>query len=122
MENDKLLHLLGLCRRAGKLTIGQDSCLRTIKAGKAQLVIMSTQSSDNAKTKFTDICATKNVSIVFLGHDCKFGESIGKPSNTVVAVLDLNFKNALLNTINDVSEQNENAQTMKLRIKGEING
>lgn len=39
MHNDRLLSLLGLCRRARRLTIGADSVVKEIGSGTAQLVL-----------------------------------------------------------------------------------
>lgn len=37
--NDKILSLLGLCRRAGKMTIGADPTVEAIAKGKSKLII-----------------------------------------------------------------------------------
>ena len=34
--NDSVLNLLGLCRRAGRLSLGHDACKQAINSGKAQ--------------------------------------------------------------------------------------
>lgn len=46
--NDKILSLLGLCRRAGKLVIGADPCIDSIKKGKAMLIIYARDFSQNS--------------------------------------------------------------------------
>ena len=37
--NDRLLSLLGLCRRAGKLVIGADPSVESVTKGKSKLII-----------------------------------------------------------------------------------
>ena len=37
--NDRILSLLGLCRRAGKLVIGADPSVESITKGKSQIII-----------------------------------------------------------------------------------
>ncbi len=44
---DRFLSLLGLCRRAGKLTIGNDPVLDSISKKKAELVIIAGDCSKN---------------------------------------------------------------------------
>ncbi|MDO4748181.1 MAG: ribosomal L7Ae/L30e/S12e/Gadd45 family protein [Eubacteriales bacterium] len=46
---DKLLNLLGLCRRAGKAALGYDPVIDSIKQRKAKLIIISSDCSDNTK-------------------------------------------------------------------------
>ncbi|MBQ4128207.1 MAG: ribosomal L7Ae/L30e/S12e/Gadd45 family protein [Ruminococcus sp.] len=45
--NDKLLSLLGLCRRAGKLVLGNDPVIDSINLKKAKLVIVACDCSKN---------------------------------------------------------------------------
>ena len=46
MPQDKLLSLLGMCRRAGRLQWGHDACLESVKRGKARLCFLSADASD----------------------------------------------------------------------------
>lgn len=45
--NDKLLSLLGLCRRAGKLTLGNDPVIDSISLKKAKLVLVASDCSQH---------------------------------------------------------------------------
>ena len=40
MENDKALSMLGICRRAGKLSCGHDAAQTAIKHGHARLCLL----------------------------------------------------------------------------------
>lgn len=55
--------LLGLAMRAGQLTAGADLALREIKAGKAALVLVDADASDNTKKKLLDACAFRRVPV-----------------------------------------------------------
>lgn len=44
---DRLLSLLGLCRRAGKLILGNDPVVESINMKKAKLVIVASDCSHN---------------------------------------------------------------------------
>ena len=45
--NDKLLGILGIARRAGKLTLGFDMVCDKVKSGEASLVITASDTSRN---------------------------------------------------------------------------
>ncbi len=47
--NDKLLSILGLCRRAGKLDWGHDTCLFALKSGKARVCLTAIDASTRTK-------------------------------------------------------------------------
>ncbi len=44
---DRLLSLVGLCRRAGKIVLGNDSVIDSINSRKAKLVIVASDCSKN---------------------------------------------------------------------------
>ena len=46
--NDRILSLLGLCRRAGKLVIGSDPCSDSMAKSKAKLILYANDFSQNS--------------------------------------------------------------------------
>ena len=56
MENDKIYSFLGLCIRAGKLDTGELAVEKSISSGKARLIIISEDASENTKKQFHDKC------------------------------------------------------------------
>lgn len=46
--NDRILSLLGLCRRAGKLVIGADPCIDLMAKSKAKLILYANDFSQNS--------------------------------------------------------------------------
>lgn len=71
----KFLQFLGIAKRAGKLLEGYNKCEEALKAGKAKLIILSNDISDNTKNKFENYSLKYNVSIIYTGF---FGEELGK--------------------------------------------
>ncbi len=111
MTNNKVMSLLGLATRAGKLTSGEFMVEKTIKEGKAQLVILAADASDNTKKKFTNMCEYRNVPMYIFGDKLTLGRDIGKEMRVVAAVLDAGFKDAIvkqLEIINGGSKSGEN--------------
>ena len=47
MKQNKTLSMLGLARRAGKVVSGEFSVEKAVKSGKAYLVIVAEDASDN---------------------------------------------------------------------------
>lgn len=52
MTHNKLLSLLGMCRRAGRLQWGHDACLASIRSGKARICLLSSDASDRLRREF----------------------------------------------------------------------
>lgn len=67
--NDKLLSLLGLCRRAGKITIGCDPVIDSVKNKEASLVIFARNISDNTRKTVINAVAQSGVRVIRLDYD-----------------------------------------------------
>lgn len=87
-EDKKALSLLSLAAKAGKVVSGGYMTVNSIADGRACLVIIASDASENTKKKFTNKCHYYNVPCkVFVDSDT-LGRQIGKQSRIVVAVTD----------------------------------
>lgn len=91
MKQDKVLSLVGLATKAGKTVSGEFMTERETKSGKASLVIVADDSSDNTKKKFRDMCEFYKVPIYFYGDKDTLGHAMGKEFRASLAVLDEGF-------------------------------
>lgn len=57
MTQDKLLSLLGICRRAGRLQWGHDACLESLRQGRAKLCLLASDASDRLRREITEAAA-----------------------------------------------------------------
>jgi len=62
--------------KAGKLAYGTDMCLDKIKFGKAKLVIVAEDASQNTKENFKKICSEKRINYYELGKRDEISYSI----------------------------------------------
>ncbi len=95
MKQDKALAMIGMAQRAGKVASGEFSTEKSVKTGKAALVIVADDSSDNTKKMFSDMCRYYNVPIYFYSNKETLGHSIGKQFRASLAVLDEGFGNTI---------------------------
>jgi ribosomal protein L7Ae-like RNA K-turn-binding protein len=94
-----VLNRLGLAFRAGKLVSGDESVLKAIRSGAAELVIVAADASANAHKKYRDKCASYGVPIVAFADRSQLGASIGKPERVVLAVTDPGFAGLILKSL-----------------------
>mgnify|MGYP000355684002 FL=1 len=66
LKQDKVLSLIGLATKAGQTASGEFMTEREVKTGRAALVIVAGDSSDNTKKKFRDMCEFYKVPIYFM--------------------------------------------------------
>ncbi|MBO7151180.1 MAG: ribosomal L7Ae/L30e/S12e/Gadd45 family protein [Clostridia bacterium] len=70
--------MLGLARRAGKVTPGTPSVTKQLKGGaKASLVLIDDSASQGTKSKLWGLCFSKGVPFLTVRCDRGMGEAIG---------------------------------------------
>ena len=97
-SRDKILSLIGLSMKAGRCTSGEMMTENETKAGKAKLVIVASDASENTKKKFRDMCKFYRVPICFYGDKDKdtLGHAMGKEFRASLAILDEGFADGIL--------------------------
>lgn len=101
MENNvKVFHLIGLAMKAGKVSSGEFSTEKSVKTGRAALVIVSEEASDNTKKMFTNMCTYYEVPIYFFGKKEELGKAMGREQRASLAVLDDGLAKAIVKQMN----------------------
>lgn len=95
MKQNKILSLIGLAMKAGKVVSGEFSTEKAVKSGHACLVIISEEASDNTKKKFQNMCTYYEVPIYFYGTKIDLGIAIGKEFRASLAVTDQGLSTAI---------------------------
>ena len=84
---NRMLNMLGLCMRAGKIISGEKACVQAVRMGGACVVIMDKAAAKNAVKAVTDACAFYEVPLIYAPED-ELGCAIGKPGRMVAAITD----------------------------------
>lgn len=95
MQKDKILSMLGLATKAGKIASGEFSTEKAVKSGSAFLVIVSEEASENTKKMFHNMCSFYQVPIYLYASKEELGNAIGKRFRASLAVLDEGFAKSL---------------------------
>ncbi len=100
-KNDRLLGLLGLAARSGSVVSGDFSAEKAARSGKAELVIVSCDASDNTKKKYDDICRSHRIPCLICSDKEQLGRAIGKDFRAVCCVTDANLAKAIIHLIEE---------------------
>lgn len=95
MNTAKLLSLLGLAQKAGKLVSGEQAVEIAVRGGKAKLLIMAADCSANTKKSYTNMAAYYNVPLYETLTREDLGACIGKHHRAAIVVTDAGFSQAL---------------------------
>lgn len=102
---DRIYSFLGLATKAGRLVSGDDTCERMLKSGKAKLVIVAADASQNTRKSFDDMCKYREIPIRYFGEKELLGRYIGKEKRAVVALLDNGFAEKLKELIDNSNKE-----------------
>ena len=104
LQQDKVVSLIGLATKAGQTASGEFMTEREVKTGRAALVIVAGDSSDNTKKKFRDMCEFYKVPIYFYGDKDTLGHAMGKEFRASLAILDEGFAKGVLKHLTENNE------------------
>ena len=88
MRRDNVLSLISLAKKAGKVAAGEFQTEQAVKKGKACIVIVSEEASENTKKKFRNMCTFYEVPFHVYGGKEELGGAIGCEFRASLAILD----------------------------------
>lgn len=94
---DKFLSLLGMARRAGKLSLGHDAAKGAMVSNRASLCILSSDTSDRLKAEFERLSEQQARSVPIIIADStmfELGHAVGSKAG-VITVDDAGFADRL---------------------------
>ena len=91
MINKKILGLIGLSAKAGKICFGSDSVEMQIKKKKINLVIIAENSSERTKDKFKKLSEENDIPYIIVGEIDELSKAIGKSNKAIIGIKDLNL-------------------------------
>ena len=91
--------LIGLAKRAGRISCGESACKEAIRMGKSHLIVLAEDTSDNTKKNILDSCKYYNVEHFMLATKTELGHAVGNRYNAVVSVNDEGFAKGILKHI-----------------------
>lgn len=107
------LGVLGLANKAGAIEAGTNNVLYAIKSGKAKLILLAADASDNTKKLLTDKATYRNIKMLTLPISMdELAKILGKQNTSSATITDDNFiaafKKQLIESSPDISETNIN--------------
>lgn len=91
----KVFSYIGLATKSGKIASGEFSTEKAVKEGKAWLVLVAEDASNNTKKMFTNMCTYYQVPIYFFGEKTELGHAMGKEYRASLAFTDKGLADAV---------------------------
>lgn len=106
MKPDKGLSMIGIAARAGNIASGEFSTEKAVKSGKAFLVIVAKDASQNTKKHFSDMCEYRQIPLFEYADKKQLGNCIGKEHRASLAVTDGNLAGAIIKRLAETEQLN----------------
>lgn len=104
MRQNRALSMIGLATKAGKTVTGEFSTEKAVKEGKAYLVVVADNASDNTKKKFRNMCDYYQVTIKIFSDKDALGNACGKEFRASLAVTDAGLADAIIKQIDSYNQ------------------
>ncbi len=85
---NKVYSMLGIAAKSANMVSGEFSTEKAIKNGKAYLVILASDASENTRKHFSDMCAYRGIPVISYGERQELGHAIGKEMRANLAITD----------------------------------
>lgn len=103
-ENEKFFRMLGLAARMRGIAFGEGAVKDAIRAGKACLVIVASDASENTKKKFRNSCEFYSARLTEYSDKITLGRYTGRSFAAVLAVMNQGIADELSKCLGDISE------------------
>ncbi len=87
--------MLGIAAKSGNVVSGEFSTEKAIKSGRAYLVVVSEEASENTTKMFENMTEFYEVPMYVFGTKDELGRCIGKEFRASLAIIDENLANAV---------------------------
>ncbi|MBR6328405.1 MAG: ribosomal L7Ae/L30e/S12e/Gadd45 family protein [Lachnospiraceae bacterium] len=102
MKPDRVIAMLSMAEKAGKIASGSFMAEKSIKSRRAFLVVLATDASENTKKSFFNACAYRNIPCFEYADSQALGNGIGKGYRKVLAVCDEGLAKSIIGRIKEV--------------------
>lgn len=87
-NRQKVYNALGLCMRAGKCVFGAEAADAALQSGKAHLVLIDANASENTTQRLQSACRYRSVPWLRLAD---IGKAIGREGRMVIVITEAGF-------------------------------
>ena len=97
---EKTLNLLGLMRKANAIAVGETNTGGAVRAGKAKLLLLAADASDNARSRARGFTHGRDIVTVTLPFTKdEIAAHVGVSGCAMAAITDIGFANAFMKSL-----------------------
>ena len=90
MKN-KILNMLGLAQKAGRIASGELAVRNAVKTGKVSYLLIARDASAASRKSLSDMAASRKIPCHVWGTKEELGQAVGKEERSGIAITDSGF-------------------------------
>lgn len=98
---DRVISMISIAAKGRNLVSGEFAVEKAVKCGKAYLVVVADDASDNTKKQFRNMCEFYEVPMVVYGNKDTLGHFIGTQMRANIAITDEGIANSILKSVHN---------------------
>ena len=98
---DRVISMISIAAKGRNLVSGEFAVEKAVKCGKAYLVVVAEDASDNTKKQFRNMCEFYEVPMVVYGNKDTLGHFIGMQMRANIAITDEGIANSILKSVHN---------------------
>lgn len=98
---DRVISMISIAAKGRNLVSGEFAVEKAVKCGKAYLVVIAEDASDNTKKQFRNMCEFYEVPMVVYGNKDTLGHFIGTQMRANIAITDEGIANSILKSVHN---------------------
>ena len=114
------LRLIGLARRAGFLEYGEETVGASARAGKAKVILIASDASDNTKARGVNYARYGNLPVVVIPFTKEqLGASLGRGVTGLISISDVGLASKFVSELAAAEPENYTEAAEKLSLRAE---
>lgn len=85
-QNRRILGMLGISAKAGKIVCGADATIEDIERHRVKLVIVAENASEKTKKNIRYICDKNSITMLEFGSINEISKTIGKNNKAIIGI------------------------------------
>ncbi len=108
--NDRLLGMVGLAVRAGRVSLGVFLTDKALDEGRCRLVVMAQDIGQSNKRRMENKCEMWDVPVIFYSDKATLSHAAGKKDMPVIGILDDGFASSIIKLSKSNQKNNGGAE------------
>ncbi|MBF7095798.1 L7Ae/L30e/S12e/Gadd45 family ribosomal protein [Alkalibacter mobilis] len=104
MQKNKLLNFIGICKKSGRIVMGDHMVEKDLNRGSIRLVLVAEDTSERIWNKYERFCNELGIPVLKFSTKEDLGKALGKKQAAVIGFTDENQSRNIMDIYENIKE------------------